>query len=457
LQDAEQQAEAIITKARQDVSRDNAKASRILQDAEQQAEAIITKARQDVSRDNAKASRILQEAEQQAEGIITKARGVGGQIISKAEEDARHAERTAIATLTQLKALVNRLNADILQIKRTESLTSAALEDFSHPAETYVKLQADLRLLREYIKGMVTEKIAIVADENQSFSELLSSSARQRQLIRNVGKLALRSFNVEAENIIRAATATNLETSLNKLNRAADAVKRMTSPLEISVDHDYQQAKAEELQLAVKVESARKMDREAERERRAELREQAKADAELQAQRERLEKEQAHYRNVLERVQAQGDEQRVEEIEAKLENLQVSVEDLDYRRANHRAGYVYVISNIGALGERMVKIGLTRRLDPMDRVRELGDASVPFGFDVHALFFAEDAVEVEAELHRRFSSVRVNRVNTRREFFYATPSEVREQLEQIRGDLLEFVERPEAEQYWTSVALAQQD
>ena len=99
----------------------------------------------------------------------------------------------------------------------------------------------------------------------------------------------------------------------------------------------------------------------------------------------------------------------------------------------------------------MVKIGMTRRLDPMDRVRELGDASVPFKFDVHALFFSDDAVSVETELHHRFADKRVNRINTRREFFYATPAEVREALKDIAGNLLEFTEEPEAEQYRLSL------
>ena len=112
-----------------------------------------------------------------------------------------------------------------------------------------------------------------------------------------------------------------------------------------------------------------------------------------------------------------------------------------------RAGYVYVISNLGAFGPGMVKIGMTRRLDPMDRIRELGDASVPFNFDVHALFFSEDAVRVETDLHHRFADKRVNRVNLRREFFYATPTEVRDALRDIAGNLLEFTEEPEAEQY----------
>ena len=112
-----------------------------------------------------------------------------------------------------------------------------------------------------------------------------------------------------------------------------------------------------------------------------------------------------------------------------------------------------MISNIGAFGPNMVKIGMTRRLDPLDRVRELGDASVPFGFDVHALFFSEDAVGVEAELHRRFADRRVNKINLRREFFYATPAQVREQLADIAGNLLEFREEPEAEQYRQGLAL----
>src|SRR5690606_38239824 len=113
-------------------------------------------------------------------------------------------------------------------------------------------------------------------------------------------------------------------------------------------------------------------------------------------------------------------EDGIAELEAKLREIDSGLAGLAERAANTRAGHVYVISNIGAFGERMVKIGMTRRLEPMDRVRELGDASVPFRYDVHALFFSEDAVGLEAALHRRFADRRVNMVNPRREFFYAT-------------------------------------
>lgn len=105
----------------------------------------------------------------------------------------------------------------------------------------------------------------------------------------------------------------------------------------------------------------------------------------------------------------------------------------------------------------MVKIGMTRRLDPMDRVRELGDASVPFGFDVHALFFTEDALDVERQLHGAFAQQRVNRVNLRREFFYAAPADVHTALDSIAGDVLEFNEEAEAKQYYASLQIAKEE
>ena len=109
-------------------------------------------------------------------------------------------------------------------------------------------------------------------------------------------------------------------------------------------------------------------------------------------------------------------------------------------------------SNRGVYGEGVVKIGLTRRLEPLDRMRELGGASVPFPFDVHALFFSEDAVSLEVELHQHFASRAMNKANSRKEFFFATPAEVRDALSERVGSLLEFTEDAEATQYHHSVS-----
>lgn len=148
---------------------------------------------------------------------------------------------------------------------------------------------------------------------------------------------------------------------------------------------------------------------------------------------------------MLARLRESGDQAAVADAEAKLAEINDALGGIEERAANIRTGYVYVISNVGAFGERMVKIGLTRRLEPLDRIRELGDASVPFRYDVHALIFSKDAVGLETKLHQALADKRVNLVNMRREFFYATPAEVRDLLAQFEGNhLLSFEESPEA-------------
>jgi hypothetical protein len=148
---------------------------------------------------------------------------------------------------------------------------------------------------------------------------------------------------------------------------------------------------------------------------------------------------------------AKGDEAGAARLREQLAEVDRAIESVDYRAANIRAGYVYLVSNIGSFGEKMVKLGLTRRLDPMDRIRELSDASVPFNFDVHALFFSKNAVGIETAMHQRLANLRVNIVNRRREFFRATPLEVKAHLGELAGELLEFQELPEALEYRQSL------
>jgi hypothetical protein len=177
-------------------------------------------------------------------------------------------------------------------------------------------------------------------------------------------------------------------------------------------------------------------ERERAREERERLREERKAEQELLAERERLNKERAHYQRALEAIRNSGNAQEIADLETRMRDIDTAIELNDYRAANIRAGYLYVISNIGAFGPDVVKIGMTRRLDPMDRVKELGDASVPFPFDVHALYFSEDAVTLENELHKTFAEQRLNQVNFRREFFFATPTQVKEALAEKLGNPL---------------------
>jgi hypothetical protein len=195
-------------------------------------------------------------------------------------------------------------------------------------------------------------------------------------------------------------------------------------------------------------------EKEAERAERDRMREERKAQQELERERARLDKERQHYENALNALVLKGDEEGAARLREQLGDVQRAIEDVDYRTANIRAGYVYVISNIGSFGEDMVKVGMTRRLDPMDRIRELSDASVPFNFDVHALFFSKDAVGIETTMHQRLATKRVNQINIRREFFKVTPHEAKTHLAELAGELLQFTDTPEAVEYRESLARA---
>ena len=146
-------------------------------------------------------------------------------------------------------------------------------------------------------------------------------------------------------------------------------------------------------------------------------------------------------------------EEKKAELMAQLDKIDKEFADVDYREANQRAGYVYVISNIGAFGENVYKIGMTRRLDPQDRVDELGDASVPFNFDIHAMIFSNDAPKLEAALHNAFADRKLNFVNQRREFFNVSLDEIKQVIKDNYDKSVEFVELAPAEQYRESLKL----
>ena len=386
----------------------------------------------------------------------------GGKAAWEADQAADHARQALQQVRTQCAEQEQGIRADLERLINEEAalqeklhpmrvqvkLEEAGFTEYDHPAKDSVELAAALRDLRKDVQMAVRSYSAV--ESLDDFEPPHTKSGRNK-LAKDSARLALMAFNSQVDSIIEAARARNYEASLAKIFKAAEVVERQCTVTGVRIKPNYVELRARELQLAVDHLKAKQLEKELEKERKAELREQAKAERELQAERERLEKERQHYLNVLKTVEEIGDEAETARLKQQIVEIEKGINDVEKREANIRAGYVYVISNIGSFGERMVKIGMTRRLDPMDRVRELGDASVPFNFDVHALFFSDDAVSVETELHHRFAARRVNRINARREFFYATPAEVREALKDIAGNLLEFTEEPEAEQYRLSL------
>ena len=195
---------------------------------------------------------------------------------------------------------------------------------------------------------------------------------------------------------------------------------------------------------AVKIEYDYYVKKEQAKQEQAAIREQMRQEAEerkaLEQERKKVEKEEQKYKNEIDKIKAQLESSNASEtaaLNAKILELEAKLSDVAQKREsiatlqNGKAGNVYIISNLGSFGENIFKVGMTRRLDPLDRVNELGSASVPFKFDVHSFIFSEDAVGLETKLHHILNDKRVNKVNLRKEFFYSTVDELEQLVHQI--------------------------
>lgn len=276
-------------------------------------------------------------------------------------------------------------------------------------------------------------------------------------------KLLLRAYNAECDDAVEHVRFNNIEASEKKIQTSAEAISKLGRIMDISITNQYVSLKVEELRLMHEYQVKKQEEKEEAREARQRQREEAKVAKELEEARRKLEKEQNHYQNALQRLDAQialsSEKDRIvleekrKELVSQLEVIDGEMKAVDYRAANLRAGYVYIISNIGAFGENIYKIGMTRRLEPMDRVDELGDASVPFNFDVHAMIFTDDAPRLEAALHNAFSDRKVNFINQRREFFNVSLDEIKRVVKDNYDKTVEFVDIAPAEQYRESLKI----
>lgn len=354
-----------------------------------------------------------------------------------------------LARIADLEAALSaaRGGADLIDLSDQRALQDIGIYRYHHPLENAAAYKDRLRSLEDQIDEAIKSSRAILGADMFTFD---GSLARGRKLVGDLSKLMLRAYNAEADNCVRSLRSGNVRTALKRLESAVTAIERLGAIMEMRINPEYHALRVTELELTADFQIKMQEEREHARQERQLLREQRQAEKELAAEKERLEKERAHYVSALASLRAKGDAAAVTELSSRLADIEEAIATNDYRIANIRAGYVYVISNIGAFGPNIVKIGMTRRLDPMDRVRELGDASVPFRYDVHALFFSDDAVTLESQLHKAFAGRRVNFVNQRREFFFATPSEVRALLADKVGGLLEFTEEPMALEYFQS-------
>lgn len=356
--------------------------------------------------------------------------------------------RRRVAHLEQALSQANAAGGgDVVELNDQRVLQDVGVYRYHHPLEDAAAYKDRLREIEAQMDSIIKAGRAVLAADMFTFS---GSLAKGRKMVADLSKLMLRAYNAEADNCVRSLRSGNTSTSKRRLEASVVAIEKLGALMEMRVNPSYHQLRIQELELTADFQMKVQEERERAREERELLREQRRVEQELAAERERLDKERAHYMSALTALRAKGDDAAADELEHRLAQIDEAIEANDYRAANVRAGYVYVISNVGTFGPNIIKIGMTRRLEPLDRVRELGDASVPFLYDVHALFFSDDAVTLENQLHKALAGRRVNFVNERREFFFSTPAEVRTLLEQQAGGLLEFTENPAAPEYHQS-------
>lgn len=317
--------------------------------------------------------------------------------------------------------------------------------------------------IRERQKEMILEKTAIICPTTWTVS---GSEAKGRTMINRNIRMTLRAYNNECEVLVNRVTWKNYDSIKGRMLKCRQTYNDLNESLGIAITEEFERLKLEELRLVYEEAFRHQEEKDRIREEKEREREEAKAQRELQAEIARSEKREREREAALAAARSElaaateaersAYQSRVAELEQQLAKAHEQTERTRSMAEQTRIGHVYVISNIGSFGEEVFKIGMTRRLEPLDRIRELGDASVPFPFEVHALVFTEDAPALERELHLAMEDARVNRVNLRKEFFRASGARIAQVIRKRFPNVV-YVEQPQSQEYLASMSSGELD
>lgn len=277
-----------------------------------------------------------------------------------------------------------------------------------------------------------------------------------------------RCFNAECDNVLLNLTVKTIDTSRKKITSAFESLNRVFAVDGIELSKQFLNIKLEELNLVYSAALKKQQEDEIQKEIKEQMKEEQKALREYENEKKKIEKDQTQVNNEINRlmqylsksnsdIEKQLYADKIRELEDKIKELEERHKDVTHRQETATAGYVYVISNIGSFGDDVYKIGMTRRLEPMDRIKELSNASVPFSFDVHAMIFSENAPKLETALHERFRNRSINKVNFRKEFFRVTLDEIEDVVKNEFDGIAEFTRIPAATEYRQTVEIEQNE
>jgi len=391
---------------------------------------------------------------------------------------------------SQKKSLEQIISSKNTDIKNTEAEFSTLNTNYQSALETYKNLRKEVSVFESKLdliefgiyepvydfeksddyreeqnkiiqiqKEMITDDTAAICNANWTVE---GSEAKGHAVVKVYKKLMLRAFNGECDVLISKVKWNNVNQMKERMQKLFDAINKLGQGFQVYLNSQYLDLKQKELILEYEYQSKRQQEKEEMRAIQEELREEEKAKREFeQAQRE-AEKEEATYQKALDKARKEYEAstgEKHDKLQAQIEKLEQELKEAQEKKERAlsmaqqtKRGHIYIISNIGSFGENVYKIGMTRRLEPIDRVKELGDASVPFQFDIHAMIYSDEAPTLENELHKAFTNKKVNMLNYRKEFFNVTLDEIENKIKEIGLDA-EFSRLPEAMEYRETLAI----
>lgn len=403
-------------------------------------------------------------------------------------EDKKNSLQSIISSKEkELDNLIQIKNSEVEKIDNTFSKLKA---DYNESLETYTKLRKEVSLYENKLdliefgiyepiydfeksddyrteqKKIIEKQKALISSEQAAICRTKwtvdGSEAKGRANTKKYIKLTLRAFNGECDTFIAKVKWNNVNQMKERIYKSFEAINKLGENQTVSIQSKYLDLKVKELVLEYEFQQKRQQEREELRAIQEELREEERAKREFEQVQKEAEKEESNYQKALDKARkeielATGEkhdklQSQIKKLEQELKEAQDKKERAMSMAQQTKRGHVYIISNIGSFGENVYKIGMTRRLEPTDRVKELGDASVPFQFDIHAMIYSEEAPTLENELHKAFTDKKVNMLNYRKEFFNVSINEIEEKVKEI-GIEAEFTRFPEAMQYRETLAI----
>ncbi|HEI5075352.1 TPA: DUF4041 domain-containing protein [Staphylococcus aureus] len=377
---------------------------------------------------------------------------IENQKIKREIQELKNLKKDLISSIEEgtkeLEHITSYLNDELFKYDIELTYPFDLVEVDSSQINTYIK---KLKMKEKELLNLEEVKIFNVSTENKRHQ-----NAQAKQIIR--------LFNAETSQLINKVNSKNIESMQNKIFKSYEGINKIFETDNVRIPETLLDIKLEMLDLMHKYQVKIEDEKIIRREERARLKEIEQAEKEMEKKLKELDKDIRHHNNEIKKltmylnntdlqVEKELYIEKIRELDQSLKNLNSERENVEDRKDNAQSGFVYIISNIGSFGENVYKIGVTRRLEPMDRINELSSASVPFEFDVHALIFSENAFELKNKLHEYFKKYKVNKVNGRKEFFKVNINEIKDKVLSEHNSTVQFIDEPKAIQYRETLRL----